>query len=289
MIADSAPAAISAELRTSLAAAGGVLFDLDGTLALGDRETEGYKPLPGALELIAALQRSGRPFVIFTNGTLHTPRTYVEMLGHAGFTIDASLMFTPAVVAAQYFVRKGYKRVLVLGVHGVSQPLVDAGIAVVRPEDAAGEPAEAVFVGWHPEFGLRDIEAACRCLWAGGELYTASNAPVFATRGGKALGISGAICAAIKSVTKSRVTVLGKPSLYALRAAAHQIGVPVKSMVVVGDDPILETAMARAGGAYAIGVTTGLADVAGYAALPTERSAHLVVTGVAELVELLGE
>ncbi len=264
----------------------GVVFDLDGTLALGDEQSEGYRPLPGALETIAEMRRSGTPFAIFTNGTHHTPRAYVQMLRRAGFELEESAMLTPSVVAAEFFARKRYRRVLVLGVQGVSQPLIDAGVAVARPGDDEAD-IDATFVGWHPEFALRDIEAACRVAWAGAPLYTASSAPFFATRRGKTVGISGAICAAIRSVTRQRVTVLGKPSLVALRVAARRIGVAPERLVVVGDDPHLEIAMARAAGARAVGVTTGLAGRDAFAALPPERSAHLVIDGIGDLLPYL--
>ena len=87
------------------------------------------------------------------------------MLRRAGFDLEESAMLTPSVVAAEFFARKRYRRVLVLGVQGVSQPLIDAGVAVVRPGDDEAD-IDATFVGWHPEFALRDIEAACRVAWA---------------------------------------------------------------------------------------------------------------------------
>lgn len=272
-----------AAFAARIAGAAGVVFDLDGTLALGDAQSEGYRPLPGALEAIAELRRSDTPFAIFTNGTHHTPRAYVQMLRRAGFDLDEFAMLTPSVVAAEFFARKRYRRVLVLGVQGVSQPLIDAGVSVARPgDDEAG--IDATFVGWHPEFALRDIEAACRVAWAGAPLYTASSAPFFATRGGRTLGISGVICAAIRSVTRQRVTVLGKPSLVAIRVAARRLGVAPERLVVIGDDPHLEIAMARAAGACAVGVTTGLAGRDDFEALPAEQSAHLVVDGIADLL-----
>ena len=165
--------------------------------------------------------------------------------------------------------------------------MLDLGIEVVRPGDDDTE-VEAVFVGWHPEFALRDIEAACRAAWAGATLYTASLAPFFATRTGKSVGISGAICAAIKSVTQQRIYVLGKPSQVSLGTAARRLGVRAKDMVVVGDDPGLEIAMARSGRACAVGVATGLAKTDAFAALPPERRADLVVAGVDELLPIVG-
>jgi len=277
----------AAALERRIARAQGVVFDLDGTLALGDRHSEGYRALPGALELLERIATGGRPVAIFTNGTHHTPHAYVEMLRRAGFAIEERAMLTPAVVAADLFARKGFRRVLVLGVEGVSRPLVDAGIEGVRPGDE-DERADATFVGWHPAFALRDIEAACRVAWAGGGLYTASSAPFFATRAGKAVGISGAICAAIRSVTRQRVNVVGKPSLAALRTAARRLGVAPERLVVIGDDPQLEIVMARAGGACAVGVLSGLATAESFASLPRERRAHFVANGVDDLLPYFG-
>ena len=52
----------------------GVIFDMDGTLVLGDAKSGGHKPLPGAIELLRLLRRREIPFRIFTNGTFKTPR-----------------------------------------------------------------------------------------------------------------------------------------------------------------------------------------------------------------------
>src|SRR2546430_15345116 len=53
------------------------------------------------------------------------------------------------------------------------------------------------------------------------------------------------------------MTLTGKPSLLALRFVARRLGVPVRALAVVGDDPIVEILMARRGGATALAVTTG--------------------------------
>jgi NagD protein len=275
-----------AELRERLAAAAGFVFDLDGTLALSDRRSHGFIPLPGALELLALLRETGRTVVVLTNGTIHPPRRIVEELTRAGFSIPASAMFTPAVVAADFFARKGYRCVLVLGGPGVLEPFTAAGVPFVRPGEPQGA-ADAVFVGWYPEFTFPDLESACRAVWGGAALYTASNAPFFATREGKTLGVSGAIVAAIHSVTGVRAQVLGKPAAEALRVVARKLGVRARDLVVVGDDPTLEPRMARAAGALALGVTTGLADAAAFAAMPAAQRAHTVLSGVDELLAIL--
>ena len=67
---ESSNAAALARLR----GARGFVFDIDGTLVLGDKNNKGLVPLPGAIELLSYLRDADIPFVAFTNGTLRTPR-----------------------------------------------------------------------------------------------------------------------------------------------------------------------------------------------------------------------
>lgn len=276
------------DVRERLRAARGFVFDLDGTLALSDRHSHGYVALPGSVELLALLRERAVPFVILTNGTVHTPAEYARMLAGAGMTIDERDMLTPAVVAARVLLANGHRRVLVLGGDGVAGPLRDAGLTVVRPRDAQ-RSADAVFVGWHADFIFPDLEAACAAVWSGATVYSASDAPFFATRAGRTIGISRAICASIYSVTGKRSRVVGKPSANALRVCAARLGQPGSRIAVVGDDPVLEMRMARAGGALAIGICTGLTDEAGFATQPPGRRAHATFPSVRELLAAMRE
>jgi 4-nitrophenyl phosphatase len=51
-------------------------------------------------------------------------------------------------------------------------------------------------------------------------------------------------------------------------------------MAVIGDDPHLEITMARRAGALAIGVTTGIADIAAFNAVDETMRAHHVVASL---------
>jgi len=233
----------------------GFVFDIDGTLAMANRGGQGYTPLPGAAAVVARLDALGLPAVAYTNGTFHTPEKCRADLAAVGIAFAPGHVMTPASVAAAFFVREGITRVLVLGVEGAKQPLREAGIAVVEP-GADGEAVAAVLIGWFPGFTFPDLDAACRAVWAGAALYTVSDAPFFASRDGRMLGISGAIGAMIASVTGKRATVLGKPAVQGLRIACARMGLRAADVAVVGDDPTLEVAMARRGGARAVGVLT---------------------------------
>jgi 4-nitrophenyl phosphatase len=270
---------------TRLREARGFVFDMDGTLVLGDRSNHGLRPLPGALEITRWAAGRGLPFVVFTNGTNRTPAHFARLLREIGFGVPGEAMLTPASSAVRVFARRGHRRVMVLGGPGLCEPLAEAGLEVVPP--AAGQAADAVLVGWFPEFTMPALEAACHAVWGGAELYSCSETPFFAVDGGRALGTSRGISAMIRSLTGCGLRVVGKPSLDALRSAADRLGVPPARLAVVGDDPALEVPMAHRGRSLAIAVGTGLGRLADYDALPAARQPHLRVRGVDELLSIL--
>jgi ribonucleotide monophosphatase NagD (HAD superfamily) len=184
--------------------------------------------------------------------------------------------------------RKGIKRVLVLGTQGVGHALRQSGIETTYTGEPQAAAVEAVYVGWHPECGMKDIETACHAILGGAKLYVASDVPFFATKHGRTFGYSCAIVGAIRRVTRSPAILTGKPSQHALRYVAKQLGVAVTSVCVVGDDPIVEIVMARRGGAAALGVTTGMMRLADWQRQPATHRPHRVLKDLRELLTLTG-
>ena len=273
------------DLLARLREARGFVFDLDGTLVLGDRRNHGLRPLPGAVEITSWAAARGLPFVVFTNGTTRAPARLAAIMREIGFGLPDEAMMTPASSAVRVLGRRGHQRVMVLGGPGLTEPLADAGFEVVPP--TTGTAPDAVLAGWFPEFTMPALEAACQAVWDGAELYSASQTPFFAVDGGRALGTSRAISAMIKSLTGCAIRVVGKPSLDALRSAADRIGASPAQLAVVGDDPQLEVPMAHRGRALAIAVGTGLGGPGAYDGLPASRRPHLQVQGVDELLVIL--
>jgi len=274
-------AAVLARLRTVR----GFLFDLDGTLVLGDKHNLGFRALPGALEFTRRLTALRVPFAVLTNGTVRTPAQYAEKLRAMGFAIEDHMMLTPASIAAEYFRRRGIQRVLVLGGEGVTGPLAAAGLEPVLPREHRSD-VQAIMLGWYREFKFEDLELACEAAWGGARVFTASLSPFYATADGRALGTSRAIAAMIASLTGKRATILGKPALFALKFAATQIGVKSSALAVVGDDPELEVPMAHRGRSLAVAVHSGVGRAAAFESMSRATRAHLVVRDIAELARL---
>jgi 4-nitrophenyl phosphatase len=273
------------EIERRIVAARGFVFDLDGTLVLGNRSNHGLRPLPGAIEVLEFLGVRGTPFALLTNGTTRTPAEYVELLRAAGLPLPDDSVITPSSVAAEYFVRNHIRRALVLGIEGVWKPLAAAGVDVVHAP--LRTPVDAVFIGWCPEFTSADIECACAAIRQGARLFAGSLARHFATADGRVPGTTRTMCAMIRQRTGARPILLGKPAPEALAFASAHLAVGPTDLVVVGDDPSIEILMARRAHACSVAVTTGTWRGEGAEALPIARRPDLIVHGVGDLLRIL--
>ena len=261
------------------------MFDVDGTLLLSDRSLGTYELLPGAVETLTALKERAFPFVLLTNGSGYAPADQAAKLRKAGLPVDDAQMITPSSVTAEHMSRRGIRRALVLGTRGVGHALAQTGIETVYTGEPRAAEVDAVYVGWHPEFGMRDIEAACEAVWSGAKLYAASNVPFFATRQGRTIGYTFVIVGAIRKLTNTRVIVTGKPSMHAARFVARRLGVPIRQVCVVGDDPLVEIIMARRAGAFSFGVTTGITSRKDWLRQPIARRPHRVLDDLRDVLE----
>lgn len=264
------------------------MFDLDGTLVLSDRALSGYQVLPDAVEVLCELKARGIPFVVLTNGSNYPPSEQAPKLRALGLPVSDDALLTPSIVAADLMPRRGVKRALVLGSPGVGHALAQVGIHTVFSQDQGTDRVDAVYIGWHPDCRMKDIETAVRAIWNGAELYVASDVPFFATAGGKTMGYSYAISAAVRRITRAPMILTGKPSLHALRLVAKRLGVPMTRVGVVGDDPLVEMIMARRGGAVGFAVTTGITKRPEWANQPLGRKPHRILNNLGELLTAPG-
>jgi HAD superfamily hydrolase (TIGR01450 family) len=264
-----------------------VVFDIDGTLvhAADPGSVQGAKAVEDAAATLEHVRASGRRVLCFTNGTGRTPTDYVDDLRAVGLPLGEGEFMNPAIVAAQWIARRhAGARVLVLGGPGVSDPLCERGVEVVRD---GSRPADVVLVGWDTSLAYEALRNACESVWAGAPLYATSTAPFFSVAGGRAPGWSGAVAAGIRQTTSKRPVTLGKPSSRALQESCRAIGVDPRRTLVVGDDLDLDIAMARRAGARSALVLTGISTAANVRALPRAQRPDVVLGTVGALRELL--
>jgi len=205
-----------------------------------------------------------------------------------GLPVPDSRLFTPNSVAANLIRKRGYARVLVLGTQGVAHALEELGVTCVMPGEAGADWTDAVYVAWHPDCTMDHIHAACARVLDGAALLTASDVPFFATKEGRSFGYSCAINGAIARVTGHEPEPTGKPSAHALAFLASRLGIAPEDVAIVGDDATAEIQMPREGGAIGIAVTSGSASAVQWSEQPPEKTPHLVIENIGELVSAAG-
>ena len=262
----------------------GFMFDLDGTLILSDRSLGGYTAIPGAAEALHALDARGIPWIAMTNGSAYPASVQAPKLRAVGLPVPDARLFTPNSVAAKAMVERGSNSVMVLGMQGVIDALVEMAVPCVSPDDPAAHQADAVYVAWHPECTMPHIHLACERVLEGAAFLTASDIPYFAAKDGRAFGYSCAINGAVARITGVEPEPTGKPSPLALTLIAEELGIAETDVGVVGDDAKAEMEMAREGGAIGIAVASGSTSREQWAAQPPEREPHLIIDSVKDLL-----
>jgi HAD superfamily hydrolase (TIGR01450 family) len=265
-----------------LAGARGFVFDVDGTLV--HRGTDGRaRPAPGAVEVLERIRASGRPLVLFTNGS-HVPSAAIAAgLREDGLPISDQEMLTPTDSAISYLRTRTHRaRVHLFGSGAVADHMRAAGIALTT-----GEDADAVYVAHLRQVDLDEIERAARAVLRGAPLLTASYVRGYAGADGIIFSRGAMITAAIAKVTGARPRVLGKPSRAAVAEISSRLRVQSASLVVIGDDLDLDIALGRLAGARTILVRTGISGGVELERLPERRRPDAAVEGVEELLAWL--
>ena len=238
----------------------GFIFDLDGTIYLGD------KALPTAVETIAELRRRGKRLLFASNKTVESRRSYAEKLAAFGIPTPVDDILSPATVLASYLSRNRLDlRLYVIGEKGFREELRSFGLQVVDEKwdqdpqqviDPAG--IDAVVVAGDRSLDYRKINTAYQALVRGARFFVANPDKTCPAPNG-AVPDAGATIAALETISGRQVDVLaGKPSPLMLEAALDKLQLPANRCMMVGD--VLETDIRmgqKAGMATAL-VLTGL-------------------------------
>jgi HAD superfamily hydrolase (TIGR01450 family) len=257
----------------------GFVFDVDGSLVHRGADFRAH-PLPGAGEVLAAIRASGRPLVLFTNGSHMTPEAFARGLREDGLDVADDEVLTPVCSALSYLARRHPGRpAMVFGSEATRARMAAAGVPVVK-----GDEAEVVFVTHVEQVDLGELEDAARAVVRGAPLLTANYLTGYWGADGLIFSRGAMVTAAIAKVSGGRPIVVGKPSKAAVREISDRLGVPSQDVAVVGDDIGMDIALGHLGGSRTILVRSGMSGAVDLNDVPEKRRPHAVVDGVQELL-----
>jgi HAD superfamily hydrolase (TIGR01450 family) len=260
----------------------GFVFDIDGTLV--HRTPDGRaRPQPGAVEVLERIRDSGRPLVLFTNGSHITAQAIARGLTEDGLPVADHEVLTPIESTITYLRRRHRDRpVLLMASDATRERMTGAGIIAADDEDA-----EAVFVAHVNEMDMPTLERAARAVLRGAPLLTGSYVPAYAGANGPIFSRGAMVTAAIAKVTGARPKVVGKPSRVAVAEIRTRLGLPTDELAVIGDDLGMDIALGRLGGSRTVLVRSGITGRVTADQIPERSRPDAIVDAVADLLERL--
>jgi HAD superfamily hydrolase (TIGR01450 family) len=225
----------------------GYVFDLDGTVYLGDRL------LPGAGETLRELKRRARVLYL-TNKPLQTPADYAAKLTGLGIATSPREVVSSTDALLLYLGRRAPgARLFVIGEPPLVRTLRSAGYEVV---DGA-EGVEAVVVSFDRTFDYRKLKTAFDA-GRGGARIIATNPDAYCPTPEGGLPDCAAMLAAVEASTGVRAeAVVGKPSEHMAEALLDRLGAAGGDVLLVGDRLETDIRMANAAGMAGALVLTG--------------------------------
>ncbi len=262
----------------------GFVFDVDGTLV--HRAGAEVRLIPGAREVLERIRASGRPYVLFTNGSHVAPEAIAAELRAAGLPVDDEELLTPLRSVQTYLGRFTHcPRVLPFLTDAAHRYLDAAGVRLVDGRN--GTPVDAVFVAQPRDVDFDELERAARAVVAGARLLTGSYVPAYAGADGPIFSRGAMLTAALAKATGARPIVVGKPSHAAVRELRTRLGVPSEDAAVIGDDVSLDVPLGHLGGSVTVLVRSGISGALDMSRLPDRRRPHVTLETVADLLERL--
>lgn len=202
------------------------LFDLDGTLYLGDNL------FPGARELLAFIRTRGGQYRFLTNNSSRSVDAYVQKLSRLGIAAQSRDFLTSVDAMAAHLHAHGMetRRFYVCGTESMKSQLRAAGFTVAERR----EDADALLMGFDTELTFQKLEDACILLGQGAD-YLATNPDWVCPTAYGFVPDCGSVCEMLWRATGRRPLVIGKPEPAMPLLAMQQAGASAQETLLIGD------------------------------------------------------
>ena len=204
------------------------LFDMDGTLYLGERLFDFTR------ELLQTIRDCGGQYLYLTNNSSKSAADYVRKLERLGIPATEEDFLTSAQAAAWYLHREHEgKRLYVCGTRSLQAELRAEGFPIVNDEP---DSAECVVMGYDTELTYQKLLDVSRLLTEKPGLpYIATNPDLVCPTEFGFVPDCGSVCGMIKTATGRSPKVIGKPEPLMPQMAMERLGVTPEETAVVGD------------------------------------------------------
>ncbi len=239
----------------------GFVFDLDGTVYLGEAA------LPGSVDGISELRRRGKRILFVSNKPLEPRQNYAAKLTRLGIPTPPTDVITSAYVLGRHLAQQEPElRLYVIGEPSLRHELRQHGLHVLD-EVADQDPMvvidptgiDAVVVAFDRTLDYRKLNTAYQALLCGARFF-ATNADKACPMPGGFIPDAGGTIAALEHMTGRTLELLaGKPSPLIMQVAMAELGLPPERLMMVGDRLETDIFMGQQAGMLTALTLTGVA------------------------------
>lgn len=203
------------------------LFDMDGTLCLGDKLYDFTK------ELLAQIKKNGGKYMFMTNNSSKSVVDYIKKLDKLGIKAEYEDFITSSQATA-YYLEKHYKnaRLYVCGTESLKAELVHSGFEVTEDLDKV----DLIVMGFDTELTFKKLHDVSYLLLTRKDIpYIATNPDYVCPTEFGSVPDCGSVCDMLYNVSLRRPLFIGKPEPLMPLLAMDKTGYAKEETAVIGD------------------------------------------------------
>ncbi|MCK5780537.1 MAG: HAD-IIA family hydrolase [Psychrilyobacter sp.] len=241
------------------------IFDMDGTIYLGDNFID------GSVELLEHLDERKTKFVFMTNNSSKNSGVYCNKLKKMGYEVEEEKIFTSGEATRIYINKfKPGAKIFLLGNEYLEAEFEQNGFTLVKGRD---ENPDYVVLGFDTTLTYEKIWIACDYIKDGVEYLATHPDYVCPLPAGKTMPDTGAMIKMFEAATGGKLPkIIGKPNSLIIESILDKYNLKQEDVVMVGDRLYTDMKLGENAGIDTILVLTGEAtreDVENSDILPT--------------------
>ena len=253
------------------------LFDMDGTLYLGNRLYSFTK------ELLETIRANGGKYLFMTNNSSKSVVDYIKKLEKMGIAATKEDFMTSSQATA-FYLKKHHagKTLYVCGTESLKQELIGEGFVV--SDDIT--KTECIVMGFDTELTFQKLHDVSYLLLTQPTLpYIATNPDLVCPTEFGSVPDCGSVCGMIRNATGLEPVVIGKPTALMPQLAMEKLGVTPEETCVVGDRIYTDIKSGLNAGTLTVLVLSGETTLESLAESP--QKPHLVIPDAGDILKAL--
>lgn len=225
------------------------LFDMDGTLYLGDRLYDFTR------ELLERIRKTGGKYMFMTNNSSKSVCDYIKKLERMGISSTEDDFITSSQ-ATGYYLSKHHagKTLYVCGTNSLKEEFKKHGFEITEELDKV----DVVVMGFDTELTFKKLEDVSKLLLLRKDIpYIATNPDYVCPTEFGSVPDCGSVCDMLYNVSGRRPLVIGKPTALMPELAMDKWGYTKDETAVIGDRIYTDIKSGVSAGATTILVMSG--------------------------------